>query len=282
MNIEIKCFIIPHNEEPYYTCADRYAVEPSLRAIAVADGVGGSMYPSFLSERITTDFVNNPATLFNNDLLLTKDYSEEFDRYYEHRYSELPPTKQLVLDLKSEQTRVSSCTFVGCYLEKNCWKYYALGDSYLFFIANDGTLRKFSSMDGREFDVFPEYFSTDGKHNGKLISGEIPLEDGVLLLMTDALSDWFIKYYEEDHTLLNRLMAVNSHQEYKDLCNNELAMGRLHDDDCALIICKVENTTNPDVSFSIKHMDDICNRCSWINCNTCLHSTALDLIDCSI
>ena len=34
-------------------------------------------------------------------------------------------------------------------------------------------------------------------------------------------------------------------------------MERLHDDDCALIICKVENSENPDVSFSLKHMDNI-------------------------
>ena len=138
MDIKIKGFILPHNEEPYYTCADRYAVNTATVALAIADGVGGSLYPSFLSERITKDFVNNPAGLIDgNKSLLNKDYAVEFDEYYKRRYSELPIAKQQILELKTEQTKASSCTFVGCYVEKNVWKYYSLGDSYLFFITND-------------------------------------------------------------------------------------------------------------------------------------------------
>lgn len=258
MNIEIKGFIIPHNGEPYYTCADRYAVEPCTKAMAIADGVGGSLYPSFLSDRITTDFVKNPTNLFDNkSLSLTKDYSSELDIYYQHRYSELSAVKQQILDLKAEQTNASSCTFVGCYIENNRLRYYTLGDSYLFFIAKDGTMGKYSSMDGKEFDVYPEYFSTDGKHNGKMKSGDFPIQDGILLMMTDALSDWFIKYYEEDKSLLNRLLSLNNHREYKEFCNNELALGRLHDDDCALLIAEISNTDKQKVLFSIKHMDNI-------------------------
>ena len=250
--------MIPHNEEPYYTCADRYAIDVNTRAIAIADGVGGSLYPSFLSERITKDFVKNPSALFDvNTHSLTNDYSLEFETYYQRRYRELSPVKQQILDLKAEQTKASSCTFVGCYLEGNRWNYYALGDSYLFFVDKNGQMSKFSSMEGKEFDVFPEYFSTSGKHNGEPIFGNLPIEDGILMLMTDALSDWFIKYYEEDKSLLNRLLLLNNHKEYKELCNSELASGRLHDDDCALLIVKIDNAKDTDVIFSIKNLDDI-------------------------
>lgn len=258
MNIEIKGFIIPHNEEPYYTCADRYAIDLNTKSIAIADGVGGSLYPSFLSERITKDFVTNPVGFFDEEShLLNKDYGTEFNTYYQHRYNELSPLKQQILDLKAEQTKASSCTFVGCRIVGKSLKYYALGDSYLFFIATDGTMSKISSMEGKEFDVFPEYFSTSGKHNGILKNGEIPLQNGVLLMMTDALSDWFIKYYEADKSLLSRILALGNHKEYKDFCNNELASGRLHDDDCALIIAKIENVDAPEVQFSINHVDSI-------------------------
>lgn len=258
MNIEFKGFIIPHNEEPYYTCADRYAIDLNTKSIAIADGVGGSLYPSFLSERITKDFVANPVGLFDETShSLNKDYSTEFDTYYRCRYNELPPAKQQILDLKVEQTKTSSCTFVGCRVIDKCLKYYALGDSYLFFIANDGTMKKISSMEGKEFDVFPEYFSTSGKHNGILKIGEISLQNGVLLMMTDALSDWFIKYYEEDKSILSKILALDSHKKYKDFCNIELATGRLHDDDCTLIIAKIENADIPEVTFSISHMDSI-------------------------
>lgn len=264
MNIDIKGFIIPHSGEPYYTCADRYAVDCEKMAIAIADGVGGSLYPSFLSERITRDFVKNPRSLFNDAThSLEKDYSSEFDSYYHHRYNESSPNKQEILNLKAEQIKASSCTFVGCYIDidndNKKWRYYALGDSYLFYIPKDGEMQKISSMDGKKFGVYPEYFSTSGEHYGTLKMGDIPLQEGVLLLMTDALSDWFIKYYKENKSLLKRILEFKTHKEYKEFCTNELGSGRLHDDDCTLIVIQISDAENPEMKFSVEYADNITN-----------------------
>lgn len=258
MRVDIKGFIIPHNKEPYYTCADRFAVNEESLSFAIADGVGGSLYPSYLSERITQDFVKDPRNLFDKEnASLLIDYSSAFDRYYQKRYNELPLVKQQILDLKSEQTKASSCTFVGCYFDNDCWRYISIGDSYLFFLPKEGDLTKISSMDGKEFDVFPEYLSTSGHHHGKPIFGNLPLSDGTMLLMTDALSDWFISCYEKDKNTLDRVLSINNHTDFKSFCDEELASGRLHDDDCAMLRIIVTDSHIPGASFSISHFDSI-------------------------
>ncbi len=257
MEIKVNGFFIPHNGESHYSCADSIAVNSQNYAIAIADGVGGSFDPRFLSRHITQDFVDNPLLLFDTkSFTLKKDYQSLFDNYCMKRYDTLSESEKMCWDLQKESKGASSeCTFVGCAIENGVWRYIALGDSYLFFVDKDGHLLKISSMLGREFDVHPEYFSTTGKTKGKFITGTIPLQEGALLMMTDALSEWFVKYYEKDPSILSCLLNLNNHTDYQELCEKELAENHMHDDDCALLIARISNNDSKEILFETNYMD---------------------------
>ena len=257
MKIDVKGFIVPHNGEPYYTCADRYAINRESQIIAVTDGVGGSLYPSFLSERIVNEFCENPYKIFDTENNFIRNFKSEFDSYCQARFNELPENKRRIIALKAEQTSSSSCTFVGCFIENGVWKYYAIGDSYLFYISPEGELTSISSMANKEFSVFPEYLSTNGTCQGTVISGTLPLKEGHILLMTDALSDWFLKYYNEDPSILEKLLSIKTHSDYENFCQEELSSGRMHDDDCAIIIASITGSASNDCEFYVSHLDNI-------------------------
>ncbi len=257
MDIKVKGFFIPHNGESHYSCADSIAVNSRNNAMAIADGVGGSFDPKFLSRHITEDFVDNPLNMFDiNSSLMKIDYQSYFENHCHKQYDTLSEIEKMCWELQKERKGISSeCTFIGCVIENNKWRYFALGDSYLFFIDAKGNLTKISSMADKEFDVHPEYFSTTGRHKGVFVTGELPIKNGTLLLMTDALSEWFLKYYEEDPTILTRILDLNSHSEYAQLCEKELIDNHMHDDDCALLLAQITNAELDSVHFETTHLD---------------------------
>lgn len=268
MKITISGFILPSKESGKYSmCEDSLAVNVDTQAIAIADGVGGSLFPEYLSRHLTTDFVSSPGTFFKKegeDIVLSnrEQYQLGFEEYADNRINSLSGIKQKILQTKREhRVNYASSTFVGCIFTEQeqsvLCNYWTLGDSYLFFVDSKGELLKLSSMSDQNFGGVPHQIKSNGVISGKLLHDSFDVKEGVMLLMTDALSDWFIKTIQEDNNVIGKIKDLHTHEDFKLLVDEELSNGSLKDDDMALILLEIENNTEPHLSIVPKHIDDL-------------------------
>lgn len=262
MKFFLKGFIISHYGEPIKNCQDYYSVSTDKYAFSVTDGATQCLYPTFMSKRLATDYTEDPDNLFESNeggFVLGKDYSKEYALYCEEEYNKYPD-RQGMLDLfKKMVSDDSGATFIGCRLnfDEKCWEYVALGDSCLFFVNKvTGDLTSISSMPNMDFDCSPNYFSAKGNHNGAIVSGSIPLSDGYLLMMTDALSSWFYKTYPTDHSIVEKIFGLNSHEDFKEWRDEKVLNNELGTDDCTLLMLRMEDAENvEDLKMEILHFD---------------------------
>ena len=268
MKITINGFILPSKESGKYSmCEDSIAVNIETQSIAIADGVGGSLFPEYLSRHLTSDFVSSPSTFFkveNDEYILSKreDYKVGFEGYADGIIDSLNGIKQKMLQTKRElRVNYASSTFVGCTLVEQgqavICNYWSLGDSYLFYADSQDQLLQLSSMSEENFGGVPHQFKSNGIVSGKLLHGSFEIKEGVMLLMTDALSDWFIKKRNEETNVIERLKSLRSHEDFKSLIDEELSNGSLKDDDMALILLEIEQDDSIHLSLVQNHVDDL-------------------------
>ena len=77
-----------------------------------------------------------------------------------------------------------------------------------------------------------------------------------ILLMTDAVSDWFI---DETRTPdeRKRMIDVSSHEEFITLVDNLRQSGAMKDDDSTIVILMLENNEDLTISYECLTLDDI-------------------------
>jgi len=88
-------------------CEDSIAVNISTKAIAIADGVGGSLFPEYFSRRLTSDFVDNPDSYFdcgnsriNHEKM--EEYKTGYEEYADMIIDRLQGVNKLALKAKRE------------------------------------------------------------------------------------------------------------------------------------------------------------------------------------
>lgn len=262
MKVNIKAFILPHIDSSILSCQDYYAVNPETKAVAVADGVTRSLLGSFMSKALASDYVRDPKCLFYRNgegVVLSKDYTTEFSEFYKEVYEKRNELGREMLELyREEECDFSASTFAGCYFDEveKLWKFVVLGDSCVFFIDKD-LKNTFSipSMQADNFDNQPHYFSSNGSHKGSALYREMDLQDGYLLLMTDAIASWFAKN-KEDATAVKTFLSFESHEEFKKWRDETILSNKMSDDDTTLLILEIKGSDNRDCQFNILHCDD--------------------------
>ena len=151
----------------------------------------------------------------------------------------------------------AACTFVGLSFGEKEWKCHAIGDSYLFVLNKDLQIsEKVTSMEGAEFGNSPEYFaSKQGYDYGKIVQKSGNFENiSYFLLMTDALSDWFLSATDEKR---KKLLEIKTHEEFVKFVEDERQARALKDDDTTLLILKIESEESESLSFVKENVDDI-------------------------
>ena len=255
MKLTIKGFIYHKAAESYVDCFDRYAVNVSNNRFAIADGVSKSFFPGIWAELIVEKFVSvkrtENSTNKNTQELLADCQKEWFDKVA--AIVNKPGQKYFVRN-HFNRGEGAAATFVGLeFIERNGrgveWRSYALGDSFLFFVPDEISLddpEDFErgidsnpSIKDKEFDNFPDFFESRGRDKGSLNSfpnKSKSLKPGVFYLMTDALAEWF---FNEKGEAVKRINNWNSQADFKASIN-ELRKTKLHNDDSAILIIKVE------------------------------------------
>lgn len=260
MKIIYKAFTLPHVGDPYRLCADRYSVSTENDSFAISDGVGNSLFPGEWAKLICDDYVHNTAEFIVNEKLhregkLISEWSLKRDEIVEG-FSE---DEKFIYEMGLDKADFAAATFVGLRLSSSEWSCQALGDSYLVLLDNEyNILQKVASMDGQPFGIYPEYFASKvGENNGTPImqKGDYT-QVKYILLMTDAVSDWFI---DETRTPdeRKRMIDVSSHEEFITLVDNLRQSGAMKDDDSTIVILMLENNEDLTISYECLTLDDI-------------------------
>ena len=242
---------MPHIGDKYSQCADRFAIGTDKNCFAIADGVGESLFPYDWAELVCEDFIANP-NLFceNNKLVRENALIEAWNRKRDERIANLTETELFIYQMGLKKADFAACTFVGLSIDKKQWQSLALGDSYLFVLdKNLEIIESVASQKGEEFSNFPEYFASQAeKNHGKTIKvcGDIN-KVTYFVLLTDAISDWFIKVDTEKR---KELLAISDMQSFHSLVNKERENGNMKDDDTTAVIIEVVHDDSDDIKYT--------------------------------
>jgi hypothetical protein len=260
MRIEVTAFLLPHIGDEYSQCADRFYYDKATKSFAIADGVGNSLFPGDWAMILCKDFVKHPDKFTENSILVREDeLIKDWEKSRDERVSNLTEDEKFIFEMGLEKADFAASTFVGLSLGLKEWKCQAIGDSYLIVLNNDfKIIETVASMKGKEFDNYPEYFgSKKGHNNGEIVPSTGGYENvQYLVLMTDAISDWFLSD-KTDNEKRKELLSLDNHQDYERFINEERQSGNLKDDDTSMLVLKLENDGLEDFIFDFKDIDKI-------------------------
>lgn len=275
MKINLTAHIKQHAGDILLECQDSFDYNLDNLTFAVSDGVSQAFRPELWSRILTSAYVNNPESFFvkngnglyeiNTNLGLKKEWNQEVNKAYE----KASPQERFLLDLKRESVNIGAATFIGIKLESNGIKFFAIGDSVLFFYDYETKeLKTISSMIPENGDIAfnnsPEYIDSNEKCNGNIISGILPYKKGILFLATDALSDWIVERRGLNiQETFKTLMQIPDHETYDkfiDDIRTESQPKKLKDDDTtfvALEICDSDGNM-PEITLNYAiHFNDL-------------------------
>lgn len=247
-SIKIKSFIDHKRGVDYWDGADRSAMNLERGRFAVADGVSQSFLPNLWAEILCDSFVNSNAEAEEDwigeysesqltvDCQLWRERSEE-------TLKNANEEEAFLLQLSKDEYQFAGSTLVGIVIKDHSVFYNVLGDS-CFFVYNKETkkLTSYSTINEQlGFTTSPDYLLSAGKIVGQWKHGSIPLKPGFIMLMTDALSEWFTKEYAENPTLMEQLWELDSHKAFMELVENARETDAMKDDDVALLMLQVED-----------------------------------------
>ena len=106
------------------------------------------------------------------------------------------------------------------------------------------------------FDNRPFQLLANGKVYGEWTRGERRFDKGTLLLMSDAMSAWFINAHNEGHAPLEQLKALTDDESFEQWVEEQYNLGLLNSDDESVVIIQLEEETQQTTSHDT-HMDDI-------------------------
>lgn len=240
MELRYSTFIMPHIGDKYSQCADRFAIGVEKNCFAIADGVGESLFPYDWAELVCDDFITNPSLFCaDNKLIRENRLIEAWEKKRDERISNLTETELFLYEMGLEKADFAACTFVGLCIDNSQWQCSALGDSYLFVLDKEfEIIDSVASQKGEEFSNFPEYFASKlGKNHGEVVESRGDIDKvAYFVLLTDAISDWFLQVDKERR---KELLAIQEMQSFHSLVNRERELGNMKDDDTTAVIIEV-------------------------------------------
>lgn len=265
MKIKLTAQIKQHAGDILLECQDSFNYNLENKAFSVSDGVSQAYRPELWSRILTDAYVQQPEIFFteegtskrvNPQLGLKDKWSvEEHDEYVKATSQE-----QFLLDLKKKAINMGAATFIGVQLVENGILYHTIGDSVLFFYDYETKgLNIISSMIPENGDIVfnnsPEYIDSNECNHGKIISGVLPYREGILIMATDALSDWIVERRDLDiESVLHELMGFANHEQYDnfvDSIRNNSLPTKLKDDDTTFVALEFSDVEDDNIDLEI-------------------------------
>lgn len=272
MRLKITAQIKQHAGDMLSECQDSFDMNIENLSFAVADGVSQAYRPELWSRLLTKYFVQNPETFFvwnNTNIKLNSNHAlkDRWEELVEQAYEEATDNERFLLDMKRSSINIGASTFIGVQFKEDGIQYFTIGDSVLFFYSfQRRKIEIISSMlgdgDSLAFNNSPEYIDTNEQNHGSIIEGRLDYEDGIILMATDALSDWIVEQQEAFEQALGKLTDCKNHKEYDTLIN-ELRSGKqlpkLKDDDTTFIVIEISEANSREITTEFSYAESFEN-----------------------
>lgn len=214
---------------------DAYAVKPEALRFAVADGASETSFARQWAELLVEGFVQDaPSAAELHDFVapLQAVWAEGQKGKATAWYSER----------KAREGAFSS--LLGLTIEGERWRALAVGDSCLFVVRSGKVLRAFPLERAEQFSNRPSLLSSVSRANAGVwdqvvaVEGELQANDR-LLLMTDALAQWFLVEAEMGRRPWAALAKVTTPEQFAATIDVLRAGGALRNDDVTLVSVEV-------------------------------------------
>ena len=241
----VKCFSTSKRGEGKHAIEDSISVDLQRGRFAVSDGVSRSFLPKIWSNILTQAWVSV-------DLIEDFPSNEIFVQFRQERdriFKLLDEDTRMDYEDLEERYQTASATFCGVEVHHGKLKWVIIGDSCLFLLPegehplcisshpmptdNDGYISSF-------FDNTPYQVLANGEIHGEWTRGERTFEKGVFLLMSDAMSEWFINVHNNGNNPLDQLLALTDDDAFEQWVDEQYNLGLLKSDDESVIIVQLD------------------------------------------
>ena len=247
--MRVKSFITHKRGQTFSSIQDSIAINEEKCRFALSDGVSDSVLPEIWANILTNSFIN----VDNVELFPTVDMQNEFLLRKEAYISNLDREALYLFKLIEKRFRTGSATFIGIELNNNILSWQIIGDSCLFLVHEGQPVQCICSnpvvidKNGHisvKFDNYPNQIHSDGTLCGEWIKGSCSFTNGCLLMMSDAMSAWFIDQYNKGNDPQKQIDSLEDNNEFEIFVNNLCQCGLLESDDESVIILNIDDSSN--------------------------------------
>jgi hypothetical protein len=221
-----RAWSLPKRDHTAEECEDAWAADPARGRFAVADGASESAFAGLWARLLADGFL---AARRPRDLT---GWLGEARR----QWSDAVMGLELPWYAEMKRAEGSFATFLGLRLGPAArWRAVAVGDSCLVRVRADGRVRAFPLARSAEFDSQPRLIGSRGELPPGVRYAKGTLAPGDrLLLMTDALAQWFLRGCEGGGRPWEEVAALPD-TALAAWVQERRASGALRDDDVTLL-----------------------------------------------
>lgn len=232
-----QCLRAPKAGNSWEEFEDAFACNASLGRFAIADGASESMFAGEWASELCESFVADAT-----DDGKMGPWLEAARVRWQARIGEQPEVWHVAEKLRDG----SFATFLGVTVElgetSGRWRAIAVGDSCVFLVRGGRLACAFPVDRAASFGTRPQLIGSHGEGRIRVAAAHGDLADGdVLLLMTDALAEWFLTGHEGGGTPWRELCAL-SESTFADWTNARRKERRLKNDDVTIVTIELSVT----------------------------------------
>lgn len=251
----VKAFQTHKRGETKTAIHDRIALDIEKGRFALADGVSNSYLPFLWAEILVDSYISVSDT---RDLAVDK-LSQLFINKKEEYLARLDKNELVVQKAREKYFKVASSTFLGLEIENNVLRWKLIGDSCLFILPQDGVCQCYCSNtisvdnEGHIFVDFSEntdQICADGTIAGMWQTGSLELKNGYVVMMSDAMSKWFLSELNNEGSPLEKLLALDSEESFEMLVEQEFRLNKLDSDDESVILIEINNNGQIELPYN--------------------------------
>jgi hypothetical protein len=218
-----RTFCVPKRGHSLQEYEDAFAGDPKTGRFAVADGASESSFASSWARMLVTAYVRRPGPWTTWLPAARRQWHARLDG----------DDRPWYVQTKFEEGAYAA--LVGVHFDGANWYAEAVGDSCVFHIRDNSLRRAFPVRRAADFSNQPHLLGSRAPRSTGTRTRRLHLESDwqqgdVLLLMTDALAQWFLAGTEERRQPWRDLLAIESRPAFVGLIEKLRGEGMRNDD----------------------------------------------------
>lgn len=244
--MRINSFITHKRGASVNSIQDSIAIDVEKGRFALSDGVSDSVLPEIWADILTHAYISIDNIRHFPPEGLQQVFLSQKDTYV----STLDREQRYIQKLIEKHFQTGAATFVGIELHDDVLSWQVIGDSCLFIMPHQEPLQCICSNPSHfdeeghliiEFNNFPNQIHSDGSMYGEWITGSRQFTKGYILMMSDAMSAWFVNQFNKGNSPLDQLNAIRNNEEFERFVEEQYQLKALESDDESVIIISLDD-----------------------------------------